>query len=87
MTLSYSTSCRPLLTQTHFLWRAREADQALWSGLGETTKPSSLVQTAVRDMPTKPLGLRPSGLVGMSLTLVWTNPSQTSGLYSLNEFQ
>ncbi len=31
-----------------------------------------------------PRAYRPLGLVGMSAVLVWTNPWQTSGLYSLN---
>ncbi len=69
------------------------------AGQGMLTKPGSqgwvkqpipvlgLVQTSVPDSSTKPLGLRPSGLVELSGTLVWTNPSQTSVLYSLNPSQ
>ncbi len=41
-----------------------------------------LVQTSTADSSTKPH--RPLCLVGMSAVLVWTNPWQTSGLYSLN---
>ncbi len=42
------------VSDTYFLAGQGDADQARYSGL-------SLVQTAVRDMPTKPLGLQPSG--------------------------